>query len=220
MSPLARSLEFWRERRGLSQARLSQKAGLADSAVNDIIRSPDRSPRLATLEALARALEISLWQLLGPPGVAETERAPVPPTGFLLVAPEEFSGLESSFVAELAKEFNFDPDKAQAGLVLGLECLGFGLMPGMRVAIVEAADYANEIVAVVGEPLGFGFRYCAPPWLIGFRAFGVPFHEFIERPGLTILGAVRARHHVETFLGRSFPPAAAHLVKIGRPPDK
>jgi transcriptional regulator with XRE-family HTH domain len=214
MSALARSLEYWREIRGLSQAQLSQKAGLADSAVNDILRSPDRSPRLSTVEKLAGALDITLWQLLSPPGSAAGQVAaanqPQSPGGVVVIGPESFTKGDRLIIAEYAEALSFDPEAALIGMTLEFDSIAFGFVPGTPVLIFPIADYANEVVAVAdGDSSQVSFRYYAPPWLFGFRSFGVPFHEFAGRPGLTILGAVRTRAHVEAALGRPFPPVSA-----------
>lgn len=53
------------EEKGWSHAQLSQRAGLAKGAVNDIVNNPDRRPRDATIERIADALGVSAAYLLG-----------------------------------------------------------------------------------------------------------------------------------------------------------
>jgi hypothetical protein len=67
-----------------------------------------------------------------------------------------------------------------------------------------------------GEPPQYSLRYCAPPWLIGFREFGAPFHEFNERPGLTILGAVRTRASIESAIGRGVAARPGSAPRLRR----
>jgi hypothetical protein len=217
MSALAKSLEYWREIRGLSQGQLSTKAGLAASAVSDILRNPDRSPRLSTVEHLAAALDITLWQLLSPPGNAPSR---IPPTnqqaggGVAIVAPETLTKTDHLLITEYSAALKVDPDEVLIGITLGFDSIAFGFVPGTPVLIFPASDYGSEVVAVMdGDYSQVSFRYCAPPWLFGFRSFGAPYHEFAGRAGLTVLGAVRTRAHVETALGRAFPPAPVSEIR-------
>lgn len=75
-SPIGKSLAYWIQAKGMNQAQLSSRAGLASSAVNDILRSPDRSPRLETLERLAEGLGIDVWQLIAGPAEPSYEANP------------------------------------------------------------------------------------------------------------------------------------------------
>ncbi|MBP7001692.1 helix-turn-helix transcriptional regulator [Amaricoccus sp.] len=189
-SSLAMSLEYWLKLKGMSQAQLSAKAGLATSAVNDILRSPDRSPRLSTLEQLADALEISVWQLIA--GAAEPSYAANTMPGGIRVIPwETFTDKEREFYLERAEATGV-PKEAVLGEVLNWDSVALGYMPGELVAIIPAREYMGEVVAVRYSDHEFvGVRYCASPWLIGFVDIGLIAHEFMEAPGLEILGAVR-----------------------------
>lgn len=211
LSDLAKKIEYWREVRGLSQSQLSVKAGLTPSAVNDIVRAPDRSPRLATVEQLASALGITLWQLISPPGAAPQAAAANPRTGVAVIQPSGFTAGDHLLIAEYADALGFDPASASLAIALGFEGMGFGFVPGTPVIVIPAPDYTDEVVVAFDEESqSASFRYCAPPWLFGFRNFGAPFHEFYQRPGLSIIGVVRSRGHVEGALGRSFPPVPEH----------
>jgi transcriptional regulator with XRE-family HTH domain len=50
--------------RGWSDAHLAERAGLQKSALSKILNNPEREPRLATLDALARALDVPLGRLV------------------------------------------------------------------------------------------------------------------------------------------------------------
>jgi transcriptional regulator with XRE-family HTH domain len=57
-----------RERQGLSQADLSALSGVSKSLVEKIEQGLTADPKLTTLRALARALEVSLDELAGGEG--------------------------------------------------------------------------------------------------------------------------------------------------------
>ena len=61
---LATNVRTLRSRLNLSQARLAQKAGIAQTVISYIERTGTKSPTLDVLEALARALGVPVWSLL------------------------------------------------------------------------------------------------------------------------------------------------------------
>ncbi|MBT9385501.1 helix-turn-helix transcriptional regulator [Pseudooceanicola sp. CBS1P-1] len=72
---LATNLRAQMERRSLSMAQLSRKAGTNDTAVYDILKQRTRSPKLDTIAKLADALEVRVIDLLtsGDRSAAEQE---------------------------------------------------------------------------------------------------------------------------------------------------
>ena len=67
---LGRRLKAWRDFRGLTQADVERRGGLAHNAVSRI-ETGIVSPKLATLERIATALELSVEELhlkMPPPG--------------------------------------------------------------------------------------------------------------------------------------------------------
>lgn len=60
-----RNLRAFRDERGLSAAELSRKAGLNPRAVTDIEDGRALSPKLATVFALARALNVDAGEMIG-----------------------------------------------------------------------------------------------------------------------------------------------------------
>lgn len=189
MSEVARRIEYWREVRGLSQAALSQKAGLAASGINDIIKNPDRSPRLATVEAIAEALNLTLAQLLAPPGNSESVNTD--PPGIAILDQAQFSAGERALYLEVCGRERVDPAVANLAEIRGPSAVSLGFMPGNVALIVPSAATDGRVVVALDEA-GTAPRhhlaYCAAPWIIGFRKTGEPYHEFQQRPGLRILG--------------------------------
>lgn len=190
-SPIGKSLAYWIQAKGISQAQLSSRAGLASSAVNDIIRSPDRSPRLETLEKLADGLGIDVWQLIAGPAEPSYE-ANAMPGGVKILPTESMSEKERAFYEERAEQASISIDHAHLGEVQNWDSVPLGFLPGELVAIIPAKEYMGETVAVRFEGQEFvGLRYCCSPWLVGYVDIGLIFHEYIQAPGLEILGAVR-----------------------------
>lgn len=190
LSDLAKRVEYWRKVRGISQAELSTRAGISLSGVNDLIRHPERSPRLVTVEQLAVALGISLWQLLGdenPDGSVAAAGG-----GQIDILPwDSLAQVEHAYFSAQIARVNSAIDAARLGRVVRATCLDFVYGAGEFLAIVQMKDYSGQTVVVtIGDnPCGY-LRYCAPPWLIGFDGAN-PFHEYMDIPGHDILGAVR-----------------------------
>jgi len=194
MSRLAKNIEYWLEQRGMSQAALSAKAGLASSAVNDILKTPDRSPRLATVEALAKALEISIWQLIeGVEGPVEGDDPAE--LGITILEREDLSGAELALLGFALERFGIPPDGSTLAIVNGLDLRPFGFGRGDYLLILPSRQSTGELAAVElnkpGQPRLVTVRYCAPPWLIGISISGKPSHEFVEAPGVKVLGICR-----------------------------
>lgn len=61
---LAQNIEDFRIARGISRVALSRQADLGDSAVNDIVSHPKRDVRLGTIEKIAAALGVSVFDLI------------------------------------------------------------------------------------------------------------------------------------------------------------
>lgn len=63
---LAERLKSFREAKGLTQRELAEEAGVGHSAVFHIEQGVRPDPRVSTLQALARALGVTLDELAGP----------------------------------------------------------------------------------------------------------------------------------------------------------
>jgi transcriptional regulator with XRE-family HTH domain len=63
---IARNVKALRQRLSLSQAKLSQKCGVAQTAISYLERLGTKSPTLDVLEALAKAFRVPVWTLLLP----------------------------------------------------------------------------------------------------------------------------------------------------------
>ena len=61
---LARNVKALRQKLDLSQAKLSKKCGVAQTAISYIERLEAKSPTLEVLEALAKAFRVPVWTLL------------------------------------------------------------------------------------------------------------------------------------------------------------
>lgn len=68
LSGIARRLREMRDRVGLSQSQLAERAGLNVSQVTNIEQGRTSDPRLSTLRALAGALGCSVDELIGEEG--------------------------------------------------------------------------------------------------------------------------------------------------------
>lgn len=60
---LGKNLKFLREKRGYTQTKLADKAGIAQSIISDI-ESGNRNPRTDTIIKLSKALGVTLSELL------------------------------------------------------------------------------------------------------------------------------------------------------------
>lgn len=194
MSRLAKNIEFWIEKRGLSQAALSAKAGLASSAVNDILKTPDRSPRLATIEALATALEIPVWQLIEG-GNAAVDADEPGGNGITILDQGDLSGAERSLLAVACGHVPFSVKTSALGIVDGDDLRPFGFSRGDYVIILPELQASGEFVAVEirnqDQSHTTTIRYCAPPWLIRVSIVGDFEHNYMEAPGYRVLGVCR-----------------------------
>jgi transcriptional regulator with XRE-family HTH domain len=80
-SPLQAELRRRMVALGSNQKSLARKAGLNETAVRDILQGRSRSPRIDTLEAIARALSCTVHELTGhgegPPHPDKTDRIDV-----------------------------------------------------------------------------------------------------------------------------------------------
>jgi len=62
--PLARNLKKLRENKGLSQDRLAKLADVANNTIIKIEQRENENPTLETLKKIAKALEISVDELI------------------------------------------------------------------------------------------------------------------------------------------------------------
>jgi len=63
--PLSKNLKKLREKKGLSQDRLAKLADVANNTIIKIEQSENVNPTLETLRKIAKALEISVDDLIG-----------------------------------------------------------------------------------------------------------------------------------------------------------
>lgn len=63
--PLAKNLRKLRERKGLSQDRLAKLADVANNTIIKIEQGKNINPTLDTLKKMAKALEVSVDDLIG-----------------------------------------------------------------------------------------------------------------------------------------------------------
>lgn len=63
--PIAKNLKKLREKRGLSQDRLAKLADVANNTIIKIEQGENINPTLDTLKKIAKALDISIDQLIG-----------------------------------------------------------------------------------------------------------------------------------------------------------
>jgi transcriptional regulator with XRE-family HTH domain len=63
--PLAKNLRKLRERKGLSQDRLAKLADVANNTIIKIEQGENINPTLDTLKKMAKALEVSVDDLIG-----------------------------------------------------------------------------------------------------------------------------------------------------------
>src|SRR5947208_12442325 len=74
-------LTEWRELSGKSLSALAEEAGIAKSYLLKLERGEVENPGLATLGAIAKSLNTTLSQLLGPPPSSAKRRATVKEDG-------------------------------------------------------------------------------------------------------------------------------------------
>lgn len=199
MSPLAAQIEEFRERKGWSQVELSRRAGLAPSAVNDIVQNPERSPRLSTVQALAAALGAPLPRLLGL-DPAEAMRS------------DDCEGLREIDAAEAEKMFpGIDLERLSGGgrpagfalfRVVRAGLCAFGYAPGdlLVVRATGAGDSGQKVVARIAAAgrEGLAVAYYAEPYLFRFRPDGQPAHGYAGERGGRIVGPIVAVLRLES----------------------
>jgi transcriptional regulator with XRE-family HTH domain len=198
MSELATRIEALRRRAGLSQVALSQKAGLTASAVNDIVQNLGRSPRLATVQALANALGVSVAALIGAAGSDAAEVAG---------GRDSLREIAREGVEALLPAHKFLPPESElAGLayfqVIGAGPCPFGNRPGEVLAVArgERARSGSKVVALIereggAEPV---LRYYVEPYLFGFSPGGQPLHDYADGVRARIVGPVLASIRLES----------------------
>lgn len=196
LSELAERIEAARQARGMSRVGLARAAGLGDSAVSDIVGNPGRSPRLASVLAIAQALGVPLDTLVPVDGVGGAGGAggsgAVPEAG----APDLRECAASGPAA--GQEM---PD-ARCFVAGTTAAAAFCIAPGDLVTVAGGTAAQNgelvvtEADAGAGPGVGpggaarFAVRYFAEPMLFGFTAAGRPVHGFAAAPGTRIVGPV------------------------------
>ena len=68
--PIGEKVKYWRKKRGLTQAQLAEKLMITPSNISQI-ESGSRSPTLATIELIAKALEVDLEEIVRDPNSAQ-----------------------------------------------------------------------------------------------------------------------------------------------------
>ncbi len=202
MSILAARIERFREAAGLSQGALSRKAGLAPSAVNDIVQNADRSPRLMTVEALASALGVGLGALLGIEEDAERDAGDGQPRAFLReVSPSERTNLLHGIdIREIAA--GADPADLAFFRVIHAAARPFGHAPGDVLVVRRCKSRppsGRKVVAQIrgergAEPV---VAYFAEPYLFRFAEDGRPTHDYADGERGRIVGIVAAAIRIE-----------------------
>lgn len=56
-------LQYWREKKGLTQARLAELSGVAQSSISEI-EGGKSSPNITTITKLSQALNVSITELV------------------------------------------------------------------------------------------------------------------------------------------------------------
>jgi transcriptional regulator with XRE-family HTH domain len=69
---LARRVSKWMGARNLKLCELAAKAGVGHSTCDKIVNCRANDPQVSTLEKVARALDVELWQLFDPLDVSPT----------------------------------------------------------------------------------------------------------------------------------------------------
>lgn len=67
MSSIGDKVRFWREKKGISQRELARRSGLHYVHVAKIELGQRPDPAISTMQAIAKALGITLDKLLNPP---------------------------------------------------------------------------------------------------------------------------------------------------------
>ncbi|MGL6209133.1 MAG: helix-turn-helix domain-containing protein [Paracoccaceae bacterium] len=75
LNTVARNIEERRARLDMSMAELSRKSGLGGTGIFDILSGKVTSPKVQTIEKIARALQCDVTELLADHQVAEAEQA-------------------------------------------------------------------------------------------------------------------------------------------------
>lgn len=154
-APFGQRLHRLRERAGLSQTALARLSGLAQGRLREIENGTTRSPGLENLLRLAKALEVSVAELMGEPDqLAEPDAAP-------------YQASDGRAVAVLLAPNAERPEPYR----IGRDMLAFGFRAG-DVAILDAKGAARPgdlVVANLCDPetgeARTVIRRFAPPFL-------------------------------------------------------
>lgn len=192
MSKLAARIEEFRLAARLSQTGLSAKAGLSPSAINNIMSTPERSPRLTTVQAIAAAMGVRVSDLIGESDDDGDEVVnPIPNrAGAIVAASEATVGKITNFAQALPGDFEFY-------LVRDCGAAQFGIDTG-DVLVVDASvrpKSGEKVVAEIATAAGGAAlvtRYVAEPYLFGFDASGSPVHDLIDGNRVRIRGRIIA----------------------------
>lgn len=174
VSQIAERIEILRKQANLTQSDLSKRAGLSPSTVNDLVRNPDRSPSIATLQAIAGALGVPLGALV------DLERAQNEASGRGLMPCDPPQGQAAD-----GRAFFSATDTHGAA---------FGVSPGDVVVVAEGAPVASgALVAVKVSDNGEAricIRYLAEPYLFGFDGQLHPVHQVAHAQSAAIIGPI------------------------------
>jgi len=171
--------------KGWSATKLSTMAGLGKGAVNDLLTSPDRTPREGTLAKLARTLGVDREYLSGE---SEVRRA----ASRLHKGPawQDLEGLDAfPLLEKLDIEIDGSGDDLRAyHLPPGADALG---VPADSTVILRQIDkpQTGDLVVVFDSRDGLCIRYLAEPYLIGLDSDGRVRH-WLKSESAAVMGKI------------------------------
>lgn len=104
------------ERRGWTQARLAEEAGITAGALSKLIRNPETDPDLETLDKLAQGLKMPLIKLITAAGYNPGEYRPYPQAEQIAMLVAEVPALKDLHAAVVS----LPPEDLQAVLAYAL----------------------------------------------------------------------------------------------------
>lgn len=189
---LARNLRAALQAEGVTATRAAIEAGVRKDAIRDIINGRIRSPRLSTLEPIAKRLRTTVDALLGeePTGVVDmpTLLVPIISTGNIKKLLAGVSGVE---LAESWEPVIGEDTEDWVGVRVGDECSP-EIPPGATV-MVDRNDTSprtgREYLVMKGDAIGVRHYRDNPP---RFEPVNTQFHDTYFLPtDLRIVGRVR-----------------------------
>lgn len=167
LSPIAARIEAARQARGMSQAELSVRAGLSQSTLNDLVRHPDRSPRVTTVEQIAKVLKVPVAHILGLEVVSE---------------PSELQEVSASDLDGRVQRAWYDAMIETHGPVRIFQVARPTAVSGRQGSLIAAGSEppkSGNLVIAAMEPGIFALRYFAEPYLFGPTQNGSTEHTTI-----------------------------------------